>query len=739
MLVATNSVSYLKKPKQFNNESVYNNYTPDLLNEVGIIYPWKNNSSIFIIEIKRNAKSIFTLLENYQLYPTFMFKNFNEKEKSRNKSKINNFTLGFILSEPINDIEMYKSILSKIQQILKFKKPQFNTHYFTGARNLKNKIFHKGEVLNTKKFIDQISFIDLNIANPIKYPYTLFNKYIVDINKLYNKCYIYRDLTNNLKVKNYDKLLLISNLYKYDNGYVLSDHLDDSYMNHISKLQRNPIKNYKCSNCSKYNKCDNGKKFNSIINLINNNEESSDIDKYISLEEGRDLLDNMIKINLESNDTNKVYIYNVQAGLGKSHSIINNYRDKGVLAFPSHKLKNEHIKSLNKIDIYPVATKDINEIVTKPSDQKLISKLYTTSNTFMINDIIKGYPGGEEYLKNNGSKLKNGTFTTHHKLNNNVLHKEVTNIFYDEDPSQSCKFTFKNYNYIKVLKDLIILKDKNIITKLNYDKVLDHLNLISTYELPIQINSKILTTIKNKILNYQIKNRLLLSSNIIEFLSSTIFSSKSYSKVVPFTKDINIHIFSATPDIPMIKHLAELSNKTVEIKTIYNVKRIGKIEQHLQNTTRSALNKNKLKVKDDRATITFKNQTDNYNEDESVPYGGNSFGYNNWIGKDINIAYTFQLIPEYYYHKYTLLFNKQLTDKDINMTIRNVTWSNHTFKYYSYKNVDLRELVFNNINSEMIQAVERSRTISEDCVSTIYSKFICSIVNGIHIIKKENH
>jgi hypothetical protein len=738
MLISTNSKTFLKKPRNKKFDKVVNDSDDifKLLDEVGVIYPYDNGSNIIMIELSyKNAETIFNTLSKFNLEPTVMFKTYNEKSTSKVKSSIKHFTICYVLNDTITEYSFYEMIVKYIQSILNMKKITIKDFYFTGIRNQKNKIFHRGQKYSIRDLVDNAEMYTL-INGTTDKPYSLFNSNFLSTNDLYNSCMLYNTATKS-KVSNYELMLLSNNIFKYEHGQVLAKYVDEKWANVMGYFQHHNVKPYKCKFCSKYNKCENGKKFKTLYNVINNDHE--EFNKTITIEEGRQRLDEMVRRNYESDEEDVIYVYNVQAGLGKTHLLLREYLEKGIVAFPFHSLKNEKLSELNAMNIFPNVSLDINDIVTDYNDQKLLSKYYRTNNRYMINKLIKSYENGEEFLKQNKRKLNKNTITTHHKLNFAKVNKNVNHIFYDEDPSQTCLFSFNNYNMNNVYDDIKYLLSNEIINESDYKFITKHFKKIESTSTPIlSENKNKLKLIRNKISKMLPKMNLKLKTNIVDILSAETYSNNQYSKVLQFPNVSNIHIFSATPDIETIKMIAKKSNKTIKVFEIYNVKRKGKVEQIMINTSRAGMKRNKDKIEDnlnnDNLTITFKDHSEAYN-DENVPYGGNTFGYNKWLGKDINIAYTFQLVPDYYFHKYVALYNKKLTLDDVKMSIRNVEWKGNKFKYYAYKNLKLRNLIFNHIDSEMIQALERSRTISENCTSTIVSNFICSVIDYVNIKK----
>jgi hypothetical protein len=446
--------------------------------------------------------------------------------------------------------------------------------------------------------------------------------------------------------------------------------------------------------------------------------------KQISIDSARIKLKEMI-LNDLTLDKNTVIVYNVQAGVGKTHVLVNELLGKGPIAFPNHKLKSEHFATTD--NEYANQTNNVLDNLKSKNEKSILSSYYNNGNSFMIKKIIKDVKR---------SVINDYTFTTHHKIINSKFKTE--NIFYDEDPTASCLFSVQKYSHVLALNSIKKLNTKEIITDEEYNKLRRFLTSVQKLDLPTIIKkSSFRKNIISKIEKAIAENNINLKMNVVQFLDSTTYSNNSYSYVSDFNNNVRTFIFSATPDITMIKAIAKRSKMKVKVRNIYNVKRAGTIKQVRVNTTRRSLdNDKKLKElldKNSETTITFKKNKDEFNNDTEVPYGGNSAGFNSLIGKNINVAYTYQLHPFYYYHKYAMIYKKQLTMEDIKMNNRKVEYKKKKFSYYSYENEDLRNLLFDHINNEMIQAVERARTITNNCSPTIYSNFRCSIVEDCNV------
>jgi len=210
---------------------------------------------------------------------------------------------------------------------------------------------------------------------------------------------------------------------------------------------------------------------------------------------------------------------------------------------------------------------------------------------------------------------------------------------------------------------------------------------------------------------------------------SIIMTMLTVVRIYQIVKCFLLHFLA--PDIILIKKIAEESGMRVIERSVPSVKRKGKIEQIIMNTSKTAYKKNFNKINSaltkDAITITYKEHSSYMNNGESVPYGGNTLGYDVLKGMELNVAYTYQCPSEVYFHKYTYINDRAI--ENTKMSNQYVEFNNNTFLFFTYEDKDLQQIVFHHIDSEMVQAIERSRTVSEEITTTVYSNFICSVVN----------
>ncbi len=336
--------------------------------------------------------------------------------------------------------------------------------------------------------------------------------------------------------------------------------------------------------------------------------------------------------------------------------------------------------------------------------------------------------------------LTDNTLTTHEKTFSGKFATDVNTIFYDEDPSSSM-LIYKEWNLEKVIKDANKLYRRKLIDASERDLIISECTKWSKVSKDRPEYLKLTPEIvRLRELSEKIDSRLkdenvILNHNLNYLFNSRVVSKETFMVTRKFPKGKRVIILSATPDIVTVTKIAELSGKTVKVfKQSKQIKRSGKIEQYLVNSSKSKIEDNSSIIKDMNkagTVITYKSMVGTYNTDEKVPYGGNISGYNSLKGKDLCVAYTLQAKPEYYRMKYSLLYE---TQPPYNKTAwKKVTWGKSKFMFYTSTNAELRDIIFQHIDSEMIQAIERARTLTENCTVTVFSNFVCSIVDPVNV------
>jgi hypothetical protein len=447
------------------------------------------------------------------------------------------------------------------------------------------------------------------------------------------------------------------------------------------------------------------------------------IDK-ISLVEAENLFKEKFKQAIES-ENNKIKLFVLPTSLGKTEALTN---INAVIAAPTNKLKNEISKRM-KVDYLMTPDPIVfeNESLNRKIDYYY--RIGKPKNVIAIlNDIIGGNASNctetdikkaKEYLSIlKESKGSNKSILTTHSralfsnFNNNT-------IVFDEDPLQSL---------IEIKK-----MDLTDLRKIEYSqgKMIEFTNVIELLESSAKgvINK---TPIHNINVESMIENISMSSieSNIFDFFSSEYYVRDHYEPYIihyvikrklPINK--NIIILSAT--LPVFIY-QKLFDDNLEIIDIKDVKQVGQIIQYTKRScSRKSLSKyvNDIsKLINNKPVLTFKSFGSKFKNPIKNMYFGNCSGYDTMKGKDIVVVGT----PHRNNVEYLLIakiLGIEFKTTDTSMSYQKIQYNGFEFMFNCFEHDSLREIQLALIESDLIQAVGRSRTLREKAKVELYSNF----------------
>ena len=750
----------------------------DLITTKGVIQPWNSvdenyaGSGAIFIDFDKGTSLLSALItaDKFNVNPTIVYKTLSEDYSGKSKTKINKFRFVYMFDRVIKSPEEYRSVYSALLKIFHMADRSTRNHnrwFYTVKKDDKNSIIEVNDICDLNVIIPMIHHtVVYNSKRTSNFKKNKVltnlpkNKYfkpgvIEDISHddIMDVCELYREHSQHKQLSHTDKVILLTNLRYIDGGvdYFLSKLIEGKntkssvrWENSAEQFKVDSYSPIGCSHCSKFGSCPNGKDYKNLRGVVANRTKIEPVEyeepEYMSIEEAREELKDSIGSCI-NNNANTVYVIETPAAVGKTQTVLDNFLNHGVMAFPNHNLKEEKYNWLLSNGKSAYSTQNIKDVVTDDSDMKKVSKAFRTNNYQRVKEIVSKYDGGVDYLNRRGIPLTNNTLTTHEKTFNSSYASDVDTIFYDEDPSASM-LLYNSWNIKKVISDANKLMKKEVISTVERNLIVTECTRWSKLRTEASIYLKTDPTIKKlRSLGQSIKSRLkttsvILNTNLPLLLQSKVVSNSSFMVARKFSSGKRIIVLSATPDIAALTRIAELSGKQIEvIKSNKSIKRIGNINQVLINTSRIKIDDNTDKIKEmskGSVVITYKSKVGTYNNDtDNVPYGGNTTGYNHLKGKNIDIAYTMQAQPEYYRMKYAMLYEKPPTSKMfVNKKVR---WNNSRFVFYTSKDEKLQNVIFQHIDSEMVQAIERARTLTELCNVTVYSNFVCSIVESVNV------
>ena len=227
------------------------------------------------------------------------------------------------------------------------------------------------------------------------------------------------------------------------------------------------------------------------------------------------------------------------------------------------------------------------------------------------------------------------------------------------------------------------------------------------------------------------------TTNIFEFFKSSFILKDAYTpntihyvikRELPLDKKIIIQ--SATIPVFIYK---QLFDDRVEIIDIRDVEQQGSVIQYTKRScSRDGLARYHKDISNtigDKPVITFKSTQRYFQNPISEMYFGNCSGYDSMKGKDLAIVGT----PHRDNIQYLLtakVLGIDFKTTDTTMSYQNIEYNGFRFKFNCYDHPALRNIQLSLIESDLIQAVGRARTLRTDAKVEVYSNFPLRISDG---------
>ncbi len=449
----------------------------------------------------------------------------------------------------------------------------------------------------------------------------------------------------------------------------------------------------------------------------------------IELSEAEELLRSKFEEVYQNGEIGKIYLLCLPTAIGKTELILS--AKNATIAVPTSILKNE-IGARMKVDFIktpdPVIfeSKYLNRKVDYYNkvglQKKAVAVLYDVINPknirlFSVEDIAKA----ERYLSElDASKYSNTTILTTHTRAMHTPFIHDTLIF-DEDP-QNEAIDIKQI----LLSDLQKLDNQNLHAA---DSELGPIIAYLRNCAPAEIIHTPAFSIDPDLLIDQL-SRAQAESNIVEFFVSSYFvrddrNGDCFHYVIKreLPKDKRVIILSATIPIYIYQKLYGDRLIVVDIK---DVKQQGTIIQYTSRScSRNGLGRYVDEISKkvgERPVITFKSFAHKFQNPVKGIHFGNCSGYDTLKGQDIVVAGT----PHRNNVEYLLtakVLGIEFNTMDTTMSHQMIDYSGFRFKFNCFDNIELRNIQLALIESELIQAVGRARTLRTDAKVEVYSNF----------------
>lgn len=435
-------------------------------------------------------------------------------------------------------------------------------------------------------------------------------------------------------------------------------------------------------------------------------------------------------------DDTDIHILKLPTGIGKTR-LLENF--SFTIAEPTNKLKDEVYDRVVEKGVVSVRKTPETPILKDTDTQEKISYLYRVGlgklAIKLITEISNSKGGYEEqdiqtcaeYLNDlrGAYGSKNCVVTTH----NRAIFSEFKSdkVVFDEDPLNSI-LQIKHFN----IADLINLEAKNredLFVGTHISNLINYLR---------NAPSGVLT--ETPMMDLDIEK--LVKESDDKILTDLVSVSNS-DYIIRDSRDANIFHYISRNDLPENKKIIILSatvpteiykklyGDRVKIVDISNVEQKGEIIQitkksysrtSLRNNTDSLL----AMMNIDLPTITFKEFINKFPSSTKDMYFGNVEGYDRLKGSDINVVGT----PHVNNIVYILIgaaAGIRMKPADLVMSYKKVEYGGFKFKFNCYDNLELMNIQLSIIESELIQAVGRNRTLREECKAFVYSNLPLSV------------
>ncbi len=472
----------------------------------------------------------------------------------------------------------------------------------------------------------------------------------------------------------------------------------------------------------------------------------------ISIQQAEMEMDSFLKQAIETPGNGK-YILKAITGIGKTEKLLSLNLEGCIIAAPTHELKEEIAKRFINKGISVIVTPKI------PTLPEAIQQEYDKLQA------IGDYEGAASYLKEcSSSDIANTHFVGseimefRNKMNNyfkeldtcrdsnqlvitthkRVLFSDFPNhhtIIFDEDPTQ---YILETNSF--TTKDLRILQDElNDIDQREVQQLLDFANSIDNLNM-VHKGNPIAT-------NDMAEFRKTINSNKVFVKGAILPSFKcDYWMATPENlKDINgdkkIH-YIQKHKLDSNKKLIILSATTNETfckalygeivwKDLSSVEHKGnRIQYSNLSLSRSTLgngnnasNLNSIRnLIVNKPVITYIKHRNLFPDSNTKIHFGNCSGYDEFKGEDIAVIGT-PHIPSFIYLLVASELNIQFIDADIEMAEQTVCHNGFQFKIMTFNHEGLRSIQFHFLESELLQACGRNRTLREDATTYLFSNY----------------
>lgn len=437
-------------------------------------------------------------------------------------------------------------------------------------------------------------------------------------------------------------------------------------------------------------------------------------------------------------DDNYVYIFKTATGIGKT-KLLEGIEGVAV-CFPNHQLKDEadrrfssdHVcvpkKPVFKLERLNQLIEHYYQLGLNAEVRKLIQQVARMENGFDEYpedvDSAHAYLIAEREVRSTSKTI----LSTHKRGLFDTTYSEV--LIFDEDPLNSILELEKcKLNDLKSLEfDLKYSTIKPIIEELEGSD-LDRIYQSNTGNVNLDEVSN------------AIKDSEGLNSNLLRFFQSSSYCRSSYQQDVinycvrqDLPNNCKVIIMSATAKVEAYK---ALYGERVKVIDISNVEQAGKViqfsDRSYSRTSIESLSKEALmeRFKGEKV-ITFERYKDLIENAVEGMYFHNTEGFDSLKGQDLTVFGSPHL-PEIVYKFYAHEFGWEVSNAGYEMKTRLVERNGFRFPFTTFGDVRLQNLQLDLVESEILQAVGRARTLRTPAVVKVYSNLPLALADEIYM------
>lgn len=452
----------------------------------------------------------------------------------------------------------------------------------------------------------------------------------------------------------------------------------------------------------------------------------------IKLKEAENLLQMKYEDVIKNGETGKIYLFQVPTAIGKTESLLDTM---ATIALPTNNLKNEigermKIKHVRTPDQVTFENESINgkrqyyNSIGLP--EKATGILYHMINSKFSNQYSpKDVQMASKFINelNESTNSTEAILTTHKRAFFTEFSHDT--LIFDEDPINSL-FEIKEMRITDMYE--LFLRSGMKELKSICDK-LESVTLSEIYTTPT-------FTFDIDELIEKVSSSSGIKSNVFQFFNSSYFmrtNDKSIHYIIRRELPINKKIIIMSATIPIYIY-QQLFGERIEVVGIQDVEQTGTVTQYTNRScSRQGLSKYGEKMGEllgDIPVITFKDLGHFFQNPIKEMYFGNCSGYDSMKGKDLAVVGTPHRNPvEYFLIAKVLGVNFKTTETTTTMTFVKIDYNGFRFKFKCFDNEELRNIQLSLIESDLIQAVGRARTLRTSAHVDLYSNFPLRISN----------